>query len=292
MTDEKRFDPEGQYYAEEDLEEYVRDFSLEMFGNWVEGRYEDLVRELKKKHGDTAGDLLQTTLARLMEKKTGLEGDTCWGLFWVDEVSARRFDDALFRWVLKSVAFTANDAYRRQKFERRLFVTKAPFKAENRDKPERWTPADAGTWPVDPTLSADLALAFALVSDRDRRMFLAHYKYDVSLDSLVETFGMKMDAVKQALKRTKQTLRAYLEPLGYTGNIPRRDVPMRFLRPLRFVDPNEVSKRWPVRKDFSEEELKGMKDRLEQRKREEQIRRNYRTADPFFTLHGHLRKNT
>jgi hypothetical protein len=194
--------------------------------------------------------------------------------------------------VLKSVGNTAKDGRRTQKFERELFVTKAPFKAENRRHPKKWTPADAGTWPVDPTLSADLARAFERVSERDRRVFVAHYGYDVSLDSLVETFGIKKDALKQALKRTKQTLRAFLEPLGYTGDIARYDVPMRFLKPLSFVDPNEVPKvkPWPAQRDFSKEELKDMKERLVQRKREEPVRRNYRITDDFFTNRGRLRE--
>jgi hypothetical protein len=78
-------DPEGQYYvnAEEEAEqeEYALDLALEMFGEWVEWRYEDLVRELKKKHGDNAGDFLQDTLTRLVEKKSGVQSNTYWWIF-------------------------------------------------------------------------------------------------------------------------------------------------------------------------------------------------------------------
>jgi DNA-directed RNA polymerase specialized sigma24 family protein len=289
-------DPYGHYWnAEEDAAqaEWARECAVDLFDEWVQRLYPDLVRELQKKHGDNAVDFLQDTLTRLVEKKSGVRGFTPWGIAQEHNEDARTFDDALFRWVLKSVAYTAKDARRTQKFERELFVTKAPFKAENRDDPEQWIPADAGTWPVDPTLSADLARAFTLVSDRDRRLCVAHYGYDVSLDALVETFGIKKDALKQALKRTKQTLRAFLEPLGYTGDIARHDAPMRFLKPLSFVDPSEVPKvkPWPVRRDFSTEELKGMKERLLQRKREEPVRRNYWIANPFFMHSGHLREN-
>jgi DNA-directed RNA polymerase specialized sigma24 family protein len=297
------FGPYGYYHdveSEAAWEEWARTFAADTseFDEWVQRRYPDLVREVKR-HGDNTGDFLQVTLQRLVENKTArnkakipaIRSYTYWWIAREHGEDPRRFDDALFRWVLKSVAYTAKDARRTRNVERELFVTKAPYKAENRANPKKWTPANAGTWPIDPTLSADLARAFKLVSERDCQVFVAHYGYDVSLYSLVETFGNKKDALKQALKRTKQTLRAFLEPLGYTVDIPRRDVPMRFMKPLSFVDPNEVRKPWPVRKDFNPVELKDMTERLAQRKREEPVRRNYRIADQFFTVYGTLRKN-
>ena len=53
-------------------------------------------------------------------------------------------------------------------------------------------------------------------SDTDRRLFLGRYWYNLSVKELARQWGLTANAVSSRLRRTRESLRAYLEAGGYT----------------------------------------------------------------------------
>ncbi len=63
-------------------------------------------------------------------------------------------------------------------------------------------------------ISAELNRFLATLGERDRRLFLGRYWYNLPIKTLAREWGMKPNTVTQNLARTRERLRAFLEKGG------------------------------------------------------------------------------